>query len=132
MLCPLCSKVESKAATSAELRRRRTIGEEITDWFMPPVNHLHAPAKRMDLPGAILSIGTAWVETYDSDVRFWIEYQFGKRICTLIETILKVGIPTSGQTRLDLLDRLLGHMVRLGIPEARRAEDVLRTANNQG
>ena len=25
----------------------------MTDWFMPPVNHLHAPAKRMALPGAI-------------------------------------------------------------------------------
>jgi hypothetical protein len=54
MLCPLRSKVESKAATSAELRRRRTIGEEITDWFMPPVNHLQAARKRMALPGAIL------------------------------------------------------------------------------
>jgi multimeric flavodoxin WrbA len=53
MLCPLRSKVESKAATSAELRRRRTIGEEITDWFMPPVNHLQAARKRMALPGAI-------------------------------------------------------------------------------
>jgi hypothetical protein len=27
----------------------------MTDWFMPPVNHLHAPAKRMALPGAIPS-----------------------------------------------------------------------------
>ena len=80
----------------------------------------------------LLSIGTAWVETYDSEVRFWIEYQFGKRICTLIETILKVGMPASGQARHDLLDRLLGHLVRLGIPEARRAEDLLRTADNQG
>ena len=25
----------------------------MTDWFMPPVNHLHAPMKRMALPGAI-------------------------------------------------------------------------------
>ena len=25
----------------------------MTDWFMPPVNHLHAPTKRMALPGAI-------------------------------------------------------------------------------
>ena len=50
MLCPLCSKVETKAATAAELRRRRTIGEEMTDGFMPPVNHLHSPMKRWLCP----------------------------------------------------------------------------------
>jgi len=77
--------------------------------------------------GFLISLGSAWVETYQNSVQFWIEYQFGKRLCTSVETILNQAKPQSVQADLKALDRLLAHLVRLGIPETHRAEDVLRS-----
>jgi hypothetical protein len=77
--------------------------------------------------GFLISLGSAWIDTYQNSVQFWIEYQFGKRLCTSVETILSQAKPQSAQADLEALDRLLGHLVRLGIPEAHRTEDVLRS-----
>ena len=77
--------------------------------------------------GFLTSLGSAWIETYQNSVQFWTEYQFGKRLCTLVETILSEAEPQSAKADFEALDRLLGHLVRLGIAEARRAEDVLRS-----
>jgi len=49
----------------------------MTDWFMPPVNHLHAPAKRMALPGAIPFIGAR------SGNNGHILTQHRKRVCAV-------------------------------------------------
>jgi hypothetical protein len=73
----------------------------------------------------LIALGTAWVSTYQDDVQFWIEFQFGKRISSLFETILTAGVQDSGETDIEALDRLLGHLVKLGIPDALRAEDHL-------
>jgi hypothetical protein len=58
---------------------------------------------------------------------FWIEAQFGKRLCSLIDKILRIGSPAVDQKGFHALDRLLGHLVRLGISEAHQAETLLRT-----
>jgi hypothetical protein len=40
--------------------------------------------------------------------------------------ILTAGVKDLADTDIEALDRLLGHSVKLGIPEALRAEDLLR------
>lgn len=74
----------------------------------------------------LISIGSAWIDTYQHSVQFWIEYQFGQRLCKSVETIMRQAEPQSLKTDLEPLDRLLGHLVRLGISEAHRAEEALR------
>jgi hypothetical protein len=77
----------------------------------------------------LISLGSAWMETYQESVQFWIEYQFGKRLCASVGSILSQAKPESSQADLEALDRLLSHLVRLGIPDARRAEYILRSYN---
>jgi hypothetical protein len=75
----------------------------------------------------LIALGTAWLATYQDGVQFWIEFQFGKRISSLFETILITRVRNLNPADTEALDRLLGHFVKLGIPEALRAEDLLRT-----
>jgi len=77
----------------------------------------------------LIGLGSAWLSTYQDGVQFWIEFQFGKRISSLFETILITGVRNSSPADTEALDRLLGHLVKLGIPEALRAEDLLRHIN---
>lgn len=74
----------------------------------------------------LIDLGSAWLSTYQDGVQFWIEFQFGRRISSLFETILITGVRNLSPADTEPLDRLLGHLVKLGIPEALRAEDLLR------
>jgi len=74
----------------------------------------------------LIGLGSAWLSTYQDGVQFWIEFHFGKRISSLFETILITGVRNLSPADIEALDRLLGHLVKLGIPEALRAEDLLR------
>ena len=74
----------------------------------------------------LIALGTAWISTYPNDVQFWGEFQFGKRISSLFETILITRVRNLSPADTEALDRLLVHLVKLGIPEALRAEDLLR------
>jgi hypothetical protein len=74
----------------------------------------------------LIALGSAWVSTYQAGVQFWIEFRFGTRISVLFETILIAGVRNLSSADAEALDQLLGHLVKLGIPEALRAEDLLR------
>jgi hypothetical protein len=76
--------------------------------------------------GFLISVGSAWITIYQDSLQFWSEYQFGKRLCNLLQGILSHSRPQSSPAELQALDRLLGHLVRLGLPEAHRAEESLR------
>jgi hypothetical protein len=74
----------------------------------------------------LIALGSTWVSTYQGGVQFWIEFQFGTRISSLFETILIAGVRDLSPADTEALDQLLGHLVKLGIPDALRAEDLLR------
>ena len=71
----------------------------------------------------------AWVDSYPDDTQLWVDHGIGRRVCLWIENIrsqdpsaLREGVPL----RSDL-DRIIAALVRLGVPDARRLEQLLAT-----
>ena len=77
--------------------------------------------------GFLVSLASGWLETYEDNVEFWIEYQFGKRLCALFSRILTTGDFALERNLFPAIDRLLGHLVKLGLFEAHQTETLLRT-----
>ena len=78
----------------------------------------------------LIQIGFEWLETYGDDVQFWIEYRFGKRLCLLVEAIWRASEPGLSKGHLAALDRVLGHLVKLGVSEAQQVENLLRESGS--
>ena len=80
----------------------------------------------------LIQLGFEWLETYGDDVQFWIEYRFGKRLCLLVEGIVREGEPGLSEGHLATLDPVLSHLVKLGVSEAHQVEKLLRESGKRG
>ena len=72
----------------------------------------------------IIQSAQTWLQNFPDYIEFWIDYSIGRRLCTLIEEILRQN-PTlfekDKKVRIDL-DRILASLISLGVPEASRLE----------
>lgn len=93
------------------------------------MNLLEVSPRPTHLPFMIAAV-KAWVDSYPDDTQFWVDHGIGRRVCLWIENIygqdaalLREGVPLRSE-----LDRVIAALVRLGIPDARRLEQLLATA----
>jgi hypothetical protein len=75
----------------------------------------------------VFACAETWMPIYRGDTRFWRDYGFGKRWCSIARKILDVDstlFAKGGPRRADL-DRVLAYLVTEGIPEASQLEKAL-------
>lgn len=76
----------------------------------------------------VFACAETWMPVYRGDARFWRDYGFGKRWCSIIRKLLKSDstlFAKSSPLRADL-DRMLAYLVTEGIPEASHLEKALK------
>ena len=93
------------------------------------LNLLEVAPQPSHLPLIVAASGV-WLMTHPDDRVFWIDHAFGRRLCSIISTILANDpIPfASGQPLRLEIDALLTALVRIGVPEAFRLEEALSPA----
>ena len=91
------------------------------------LNLLEVAPRPEHLP-LIGATGKAWLTSYPDDRVFWIDHAVGRRLCTVIGSILALDPKLLGadQAIRNEVDTLLAALVRLGVSEAHRLEEALR------
>lgn len=96
---------------------------------MVAVNLLEVSPRPAHLPFMVAAAKT-WIESYPDDSQFWVDHGIGRRMCLWIEnvrgqdaTLLGVDNPL----RVEV-DRILSALIRVGVAEAGRLEQVLAAA----
>ena len=86
-------------------------------------------APRPEHLGLLVAAGKGWLESYSDYRPFWTDYGAGRRLCLLIENIRAQALHTlaAEEPMRAVLDRLLAALVSLGVPEASRLEEALRS-----
>jgi hypothetical protein len=95
------------------------------------LNLLEVAPRPAHLP-VIVAAGMGWLAGRPDNKEFWIDQGIGRRLCSLMETILASDSKpfASDQPLRKDIDSLLGTLVRMGIAEAHRLEERLRLATN--
>jgi hypothetical protein len=77
----------------------------------------------------VFACAETWMPVYKGDTRFWRDYGFGKRWCSIIRKLLESDsiLFSKGNPRRANLDRMLAYLVTEGIPEASHLEKALKT-----
>jgi hypothetical protein len=89
------------------------------------LNFMEVAPRAEQLP-FIVGCVEKWLERFPDSNRFWIEMSFGGRVCSVLITIFQAspGAYESEQIRLRI-DKLLGHLVGLGVGQAHELEELL-------
>jgi hypothetical protein len=90
------------------------------------LNLLEIAPRAAHLP-LIVAAGKTWLNAFRDDKGFWIEQGIGRRLCTLMQSLLSLDPKPfeSNPALREEIDALLGSLVPMGIPEARRLEERL-------
>jgi len=75
----------------------------------------------------LVTAAKAWVRSYPQDTEFGVDYGIGRRVCVWLEHVQRIE-PSQLRTHEPVrshVDRLLGALVSLGVPEARQLEERL-------
>jgi len=91
------------------------------------LNLLEVAPRAEQLP-LIVAAGKGWLAAHPDDRDFWIDQGFGRRLCSLMETIVASDPKPFGlhQPLRQDIDALLTSLVRMGVAEAHRLEEGLR------
>ncbi|HIH2750283.1 ATP-binding protein [Burkholderia aenigmatica] len=84
-------------------------------------------APRAEHLGLLVQAGKIWLSTYPDFRSFWIDHEFGKRWCEIVErihTLDPAAIDADAAIRADV-DSTMAELVGLGVPEANRLEELL-------
>ena len=84
-------------------------------------------APRAEQLQVIVAAAKGWWAAHPDDRDFWIDHDFGRRLCSLTEVIFSHD-PTplrTGQPFRKDIDALLSNLVRVGVAEAHRLEQSL-------
>ncbi|MCD4678502.1 MAG: hypothetical protein K8S18_21310, partial [Desulfobacula sp.] len=87
---------------------------------------LEASPRSSHLPFLIIST-QIWLQTFPDYMEFWIDHSIGRRVCVLIEKIIKQEpkiLDKQPSLKTDL-NRLVASLTNLGIPEGYRLEEVI-------
>ena len=92
------------------------------------LNLLEVSPRPSHLP-LINAVAHAWMASYADDKTFWVEADIGRRLCGVMEAIHDIA-PQAFDADDGLrrgLDQLFAALVRLGIADAYRLEEALRS-----
>ena len=84
-------------------------------------------APRHEHLNLLAEAGQAWLDAYPDFRPFWIDHGFGRRWCSIVASICN-QVPAADDAQVSIratLDGIAAALVGLGIPEARRLEDLL-------
>lgn len=92
------------------------------------LNLLEVSPRPAQLP-LILTAAKVWFSTHPGDTEFWIDNGVGRRLCTLIEAVLKVDPSLASQTQAARkeIEVFVGVLIGMGVADANRLEEALRT-----
>ena len=122
--------------------QRCLLGSDDADLCDPLLPTLQPVAERVDCYHVTLSLlevsprpaylefiveaAEAWMKTHPEDNMFWIDYDAGKRLCSLIEVIRQQRPPLLHHGPLrDRVDHLVDALVSAGVTEAAQLEKAL-------
>ena len=91
------------------------------------LNLLEVAPRAPHLP-VVIAAGKGWLAAHAENKEFWIDQGIGRRLCSLMESILAHDPKPfeSDQPLRKDIDGVLGSLVRMGIAEAHRLEESLR------
>ncbi len=75
----------------------------------------------------IVTAARTWLSAYPDDSVFWIDHAIGRRVCALFETLLSQAVPALPEDMALKKEAgdILADLVRIGVAEAHRLEEVL-------
>ena len=75
----------------------------------------------------IIVAAEAWLRTHPDSSMFWVDYEAGRRVCSLIDAIRQQHPPSlrQGSALRNRVDYVLSALVSAGVTEAAHLEDVL-------
>jgi len=90
-------------------------------------NLLEVSPRPAHLP-LIFAAAQSWLAAHPDDREFWIGQAIGRRVCLVIEAILRLAPNSFAPDRPARreIDDALGKLIRLGVAEAHRLEEALR------
>ena len=91
------------------------------------LNLLEVAPRATQLP-VIVAAGKGWLAAHEDNKEFWIDHGIGRRLCSLMESILAHDPKPFGSDRplRKEIDGLVASLIRMGIAEAHRLEESLR------
>ena len=80
----------------------------------------------------VMKAASDWLEVFSDYNEFWVDFSIGRRLCAWFNAVWRQEpslFDAQTRSRSDL-ERLLAGLVGLGVPEARRLEESLSTAES--
>jgi hypothetical protein len=71
-----------------------------------------------------IEIAKGWVSSRPDDPQFWVDYALGRKLCHWLDKLLEIApeaFRMEGPHRKNI-DKILGALVRVGVPEASHME----------
>ena len=95
------------------------------------LNLLQVSPRPEHLP-LVITAGRVWFAAHPDDKAFWVGHGVGRRLCSIIETIMRLDPKVFARNQADRLEieRLLANLVRLGISDAHLLEEAIRLSND--
>jgi len=82
-------------------------------------------APRPEHASFIATCSGIWLDRFPDSDRFWIEWQFGVRICTLLISIFQQAPEAFNDTVIPEVEHILSKLVSLGVPQAYELEQMI-------
>jgi hypothetical protein len=82
-------------------------------------------APRAEQVRFVAACAGAWLDRFPDSDRFWIEWEFGQRICSVLVTIFQDAPETFSEAIMPEIERVLSKLVSLGAPHAYELEELL-------
>ena len=95
------------------------------------LNLLQVSPRPEHLP-LVVTAGRVWFAAHPDDKAFWVEHGVGRRLCSIIETIMRLDPKVFARNQAGRLEieSLLGSLIRLGVSEAHQLEEGIRNDND--
>jgi hypothetical protein len=82
-------------------------------------------APRAEQVPFVAACAAAWLDRFPDSDRFWIEWEFGQRICSVLVTIFQEAPEAFSDSIMPEIERVLSKLVSLGTPHAHELEELL-------
>jgi hypothetical protein len=73
----------------------------------------------------VAACARTWLDRFPDSDRFWIEWKFGQRICSILVTIFQEAPEAFSDAVMPEIERVVNKLVSLGAPHAYELEELL-------
>ncbi len=88
------------------------------------LNFMEVAPHSEQVPFVAACAGT-WLDRFPDSDRFWIEWEFGQRICSILVTIFQEAPEAFSDAVMPEIERVVNKLVSLGAPHAYELEELL-------